>query len=540
MNTKSYSSLRIAALTLVLFLLAACASTERPVAFSEVAPPHLASVAESSPIAIVTDVLALEGYEFDLDDAVVEDGVGIVRLDDITGTVAYSEEGDNVFAELTLYAHGGALLKQWPVCHVPPGNPSNAHTIFPGAPAVKTHLDKHGDTLGYCPNDPAAADVSIVSITLTSNATPYFVRLEYNIDGNLEVVESGTSSGTTSLEALTTALPERKDTFDGTNTKMAEFVELLKSRPSKYANRVLEVIPTSMGGIGPEVGTSKFGGQTANIITECGENGSECSDPKPEPEPEPGDDPEDGGTGNDNPDEGTPNEETPGEGGTPDGEEPGDGESDDDDNPDNGSGPSGPTYDEEELARLEGIVEGRERFVEALEYEKDTLERNIETEERLAVEAYENATEIIEGNEVPELEQEIEELIEAAEESKRVAHEAVVDANLAKVDAGEAFLQNWVKLPDAIRKVNQTNYRRDDAVVARDETFEERDAAIAERDALLDEATAQIQTGDVRVLNLVRAEGLLEDLEGRLETANEQLTEAREDLSEFKQENGID
>jgi hypothetical protein len=35
------------------------------------------------------------------------------------------------------------------VCHIPPGNPANAHTIRVGQPAVKAHL-KHGDTLGAC------------------------------------------------------------------------------------------------------------------------------------------------------------------------------------------------------------------------------------------------------------------------------------------------------------------------------------------------------------------------------------------------------
>ncbi|HKP97347.1 MAG TPA: hypothetical protein VJ385_16490 [Fibrobacteria bacterium] len=35
------------------------------------------------------------------------------------------------------------------VCHIPPGNPANAHTIRVGLPALKAHL-AHGDRLGAC------------------------------------------------------------------------------------------------------------------------------------------------------------------------------------------------------------------------------------------------------------------------------------------------------------------------------------------------------------------------------------------------------
>jgi hypothetical protein len=38
------------------------------------------------------------------------------------------------------------------ICHVPPGNPPNAHTITVGCSAVDAHLRNHpGDCLGPCP-----------------------------------------------------------------------------------------------------------------------------------------------------------------------------------------------------------------------------------------------------------------------------------------------------------------------------------------------------------------------------------------------------
>ena len=36
------------------------------------------------------------------------------------------------------------------ICHIPPGNPGNAHTICIGAAAVPAHLANHDDYLGEC------------------------------------------------------------------------------------------------------------------------------------------------------------------------------------------------------------------------------------------------------------------------------------------------------------------------------------------------------------------------------------------------------
>ncbi|HEY0714210.1 MAG TPA: hypothetical protein VGF45_16125 [Polyangia bacterium] len=40
--------------------------------------------------------------------------------------------------------------KKTTICHVPPGNPANAHTICIGNAAVKAHLAHHDDYLGPC------------------------------------------------------------------------------------------------------------------------------------------------------------------------------------------------------------------------------------------------------------------------------------------------------------------------------------------------------------------------------------------------------
>jgi hypothetical protein len=42
------------------------------------------------------------------------------------------------------------------ICHIPPGNPANAHTISVGIAAVPAHLMLHGDSLGECGGGPGS------------------------------------------------------------------------------------------------------------------------------------------------------------------------------------------------------------------------------------------------------------------------------------------------------------------------------------------------------------------------------------------------
>jgi hypothetical protein len=45
--------------------------------------------------------------------------------------------------------HTTAATVKVTICHIPPGNPANRHTIEVGQPAVNAHL-AHGDYIGAC------------------------------------------------------------------------------------------------------------------------------------------------------------------------------------------------------------------------------------------------------------------------------------------------------------------------------------------------------------------------------------------------------
>jgi hypothetical protein len=47
--------------------------------------------------------------------------------------------------------------KKTTICHLPPGNPANEHTLCVGNPAVPAHL-AHGDYLGPCNSAPTCGD----------------------------------------------------------------------------------------------------------------------------------------------------------------------------------------------------------------------------------------------------------------------------------------------------------------------------------------------------------------------------------------------
>jgi hypothetical protein len=63
------------------------------------------------------------------------------------------EQGQSKLVSITVISQMEGLPQAKAViCHYPPGNPGNRHTIEVGQPAVPAHL-AHGDILGPCPSE---------------------------------------------------------------------------------------------------------------------------------------------------------------------------------------------------------------------------------------------------------------------------------------------------------------------------------------------------------------------------------------------------
>jgi hypothetical protein len=55
-----------------------------------------------------------------------------------------------ITGDVTLHACPPDAVNKTTICHIPPGNPSNAHTLCVGNAAVRAHMENHGDPIGEC------------------------------------------------------------------------------------------------------------------------------------------------------------------------------------------------------------------------------------------------------------------------------------------------------------------------------------------------------------------------------------------------------
>ena len=64
------------------------------------------------------------------------------------------QDDPSITADVDLHACAPGSTKKTTICHIPPGNPSNAHTLCVGNAAVPAHVANHGDAIGQCANEP--------------------------------------------------------------------------------------------------------------------------------------------------------------------------------------------------------------------------------------------------------------------------------------------------------------------------------------------------------------------------------------------------
>jgi hypothetical protein len=99
------------------------------------------------------------------------------------GNSADDDENDND------NGNGNGGVDHVVICHVPPGNPDNEHTIIVGEPAVDAHVDNHGDSMGPC-------ETTTSSTTSTSTTTTILPTT---------TTSSTTTSTTTTTSSTTTS-----------------------------------------------------------------------------------------------------------------------------------------------------------------------------------------------------------------------------------------------------------------------------------------------------------------------------------------------
>ena len=64
------------------------------------------------------------------------------------------QDDPSITPDVDIHACAAGNTKKTTICHIPPGNPANEHTICVGNAAVQAHVDNHHDTIGACPDEP--------------------------------------------------------------------------------------------------------------------------------------------------------------------------------------------------------------------------------------------------------------------------------------------------------------------------------------------------------------------------------------------------
>lgn len=137
------------------------------------------------------------------------DGLTLTQIPvqgEASAVTIYQDQETVTSVQFSRFTDDGLAVAEWPVCHLPPGNHANSHTIYVGLPAVDTHIEQHGDTLGFCPGEMAEnPSLGVTTVVLSAGLDPVVSRATYDENGEVVLLENGPSAGTASLAQLLTA-----------------------------------------------------------------------------------------------------------------------------------------------------------------------------------------------------------------------------------------------------------------------------------------------------------------------------------------------
>ncbi len=101
----------------------------------------------------------------------------------VEGMVAVRDPDTNQWTLYATQTGGVGQGNKVTICHTPPGNPDNAHTILVSENAVPAHL-AHGDSLGSCAGDGGAvSDKNLISIDPASGQGSMVLPLASKFEG---------------------------------------------------------------------------------------------------------------------------------------------------------------------------------------------------------------------------------------------------------------------------------------------------------------------------------------------------------------------
>jgi len=101
---------------------------------------------------------------------------------------------------------GKSKTKKVVICHIPPGNPANAHTLSVSENALEAHL-AHGDFLGPCEAPPPSCSSASLTITLFEARAPDDARPVGPPLASMHVVATGVPTASTSWVLTTVGAP---------------------------------------------------------------------------------------------------------------------------------------------------------------------------------------------------------------------------------------------------------------------------------------------------------------------------------------------